>query len=97
MLDRQEILDYLQEYKAIKQKQYAIKRLGVFGSFARGEASEASDIDIVVDFEKSSMFALVAIKQDIEEYFHRHVDIVQIRERMNMLLKNRIQRDAIYV
>lgn len=36
-------------------------------------------------------------QQDIEEYFKHHVDIVQIRDRMNSLLKIRIQRDAIYV
>lgn len=43
------------------------------------------------------MFGLVAIKEDIEEYFKNHVDIVQIRDRMNSLLQKRIERDAIYV
>ena len=97
MLDQQDILNYLKTYKALKKDEYHIKRLGIFGSYARDEANHDSDIDIVVDFEKSTMFGLVAIKQDIEEYFKHHVDIVQIRDRMNSLLKTRIQRDAIYV
>jgi len=97
MLTKEEILEYLKVYKASKKEQYAIKRLGIFGSYARNEASEDSDIDIVVDFEKSTMFGLVAIKEDIEDYFNKHVDIVQIRERMNGLLKDRIQQDSIYV
>jgi predicted nucleotidyltransferase len=40
---------------------------------------------------------LVAIKEDIEEYFKKHVDIIQIRERMNSLLRERIEKEAIYV
>ena len=43
------------------------------------------------------MFGLVAIKEDIEEYFHTKVDIVQLRDRMNTLLKQRIEKEAIYV
>jgi len=97
MLKQKELLDYLKIYKALKKDEYNIKRLGIFGSYARDEANENSDIDIVVDFEKSTMFGLVAIKEDIEEYFKSHVDIVQIRDKMNALLKRRIQRDAIYV
>lgn len=97
MLNQEDILNYLKTYKALKGDEYHIKRLGIFGSYARNEASENSDIDIVVDFEKSTMFGLVAIKEDIEEYFKHHVDIVQIRDKMNALLKSRIQRDAIYV
>jgi len=97
MLHQAEILDFLKSYKQEKQDEYSIKRLGIFGSYARNEADENSDIDIVVDLEKTTMFGLVAIKEDIEEYFKSHVDIVQIREQMNTLLKNRIQRDAIYV
>jgi len=97
MLTQKEILEYLKTYKASKKEQYAIKRLGIFGSYARNEANVDSDIDIVVDFEKSTMFGLVAIKEDIEAYFNKHVDIVQIRERMNGLLKERIQKDGIYV
>lgn len=97
MLTQKEILDYLSAYKTLKKDEYGIKKLGLFGSFARDEAGENSDIDIVVDFEKSTMFGLIAIKQDTEEYFKNHVDIIQIRDKMNALLKKRIQRDAIYV
>ncbi len=97
MITQQDILSFLKKYKALKQDKYHIKELGLFGSYARGEANSESDIDIVVDLDKSTMFGLVAIKEDIEEYFKNHVDIVQIRDRMNSLLQKRIERDAIYV
>ncbi|RLA77039.1 MAG: nucleotidyltransferase [Epsilonproteobacteria bacterium] len=81
----------------IKITLFIIHYLSLFGSYARGEANSESDIDIVVDLDKSTMFGLVAIKEDIEEYFKNHVDIVQIRDRMNSLLQKRIERNAIYV
>lgn len=96
-MTRSEILDFLKEYKEKNSERYYIEQLGVFGSFARDEATSESDIDIVVKMSRSDMFALIGIKQDIEEYFKSKVDIVQLRERMNTLLKSRIYKEAIYV
>ena len=56
MLTTKELLESLKEYKALKKEVYHIKKLGIFGSYARGEAKEESDIDIVVDFEKADLF-----------------------------------------
>ena len=96
-MTQEEILNYLSTHKARFQKLYYVNKIGIFGSYARNEATPISDIDIVVDLKKSTMFGLVAIKEEIEEYFQTHVDIVQIRERMNGLLKERIEKEAIYV
>ena len=96
-MTQKQILDYLSEHKDRFEKLYAVNKIGIFGSYARNEATSSSDIDIVVDLKKSTMFGLVAIKEDIEEYFQTHVDIVQMRDRMNELLKERIQKEAIYV
>jgi len=96
-MTQQQILAYLSSHKARFQELYSVNKIGIFGSYARDEATPQSDIDIVVDLNKSTMFGLVAIKEDIEEYFHTHVDIVQIRERMNKVLKERIEKEAIYV
>ncbi len=96
-MTQKDILNYLSKHKKQFQKLYSVKKIGIFGSYARGEATPNSDIDIVVDLEKTTMFGLVAIKNEIEEYFQTHVDIVQIRDRMNTLLKKRIEKEAIYV
>ena len=96
-MTRSEILDFLEEYKKNNSEKYYIEQLGIFGSYARDEATSESDIDVVVKMTKPDMYALIGIKQDIEEYFKSKVDIVQIRERMNALLKSRIYKDAIYV
>ena len=96
-MTQKQILDYLSTHKERFEKLYNVNKIGIFGSYARNEATLSSDIDIVVDLKKSTMFGLVAIKNDIEEYFKTHVDIVQIRDRMNELLKKRIEQEAIYV
>ena len=70
--------------------------IGIFGSSARGDAHERSDVDIVVELERPDLFHLIGIKQDLEEKLNRHVDIVRYREKMNAFLKRRIEREAIY-
>ena len=56
-----------------------------------------SDIDVVVELEKQDLFALMGIKQDLEEALSQPVDVVSYRENMNKFLKNRIQEEAVYV
>ncbi|MCG8337456.1 MAG: nucleotidyltransferase domain-containing protein [Proteobacteria bacterium] len=76
---------------------YNLTKLGVFGSFARNEQSDVSDLDIVVELARSNMFDLIGIKQEIEEQLNLPVDIVQYREKMNSFLKRRIDNDALYL
>jgi len=97
MLTQKDILRYLSEHKAEFQKKYQVERIGLFGSYATGNADHESDIDIVIDLRKTTLSALVGIKNEIESYFHTHVDVIQYRERMNSFLKARIERDTIYV
>ncbi len=64
---KEKIKDILQNYN--------IKRAGIYGSYARGEANKSSDIDIIVELNKKSLFELVGVKQDIEEVTGLEVDI----------------------
>jgi len=97
VLKTEEILQYLKEYKALKKESYSINKLGIFGSYARGEAKEDSDIDIVVDFKKADLFNQISIMQELEKKFNKHVDVTALWKRMNPKLLSRIQKDAIYV
>ena len=92
-------IDYLQllrQYKAKVADKYGIKRIGIFGSVARGEQTPDSDVDIVVDLVKPHLFYLVHIKDELQTLFGCPVDIVRERENMDSLLKTNIQRDGIY-
>lgn len=94
---REELLDFLRSRKKSFAEEFSVTRLGIFGSYARGEARDDSDIDIVVELEKPDLFALIGIKQAVEDVFGVRVDVVRLRERMNEVLRRRIDRDAIYV
>ena len=91
-----DIIPILREYKIKNRDKYHIINIGVFGSSARRDMDEHSDVDIVVELESPDMFHLIGIKQDLEEQLNRPVDILRYREKMNASLKRRIEREAIY-
>jgi len=92
-----EVLQILARFQTRRQDKFGIVRLGVFGSVARDRASEASDVDIVVELERPDLLILVGVKQELEELLHVPTDIVRYREGMNPYLKRRIEQEAIYV
>ena len=91
------IIEKIRSQKRELQERYAIKKIGLFGSFAKNSQKEDSDIDIVVQLEKQDLFQIIGIKQDLENEFHRPVDVISYREKMNPFLKDRIDHEAIYV
>ena len=94
---RAEILKILKTFKEDCAGQYGILALGIFGSAARDEAKEDSDIDIVVKLKKQDLFNMIGIKQDLEETLHMPVDVISYREQMNAFLKTRIDKEVLYV
>jgi predicted nucleotidyltransferase len=96
-MEKDEIIRALRSFIALNRDRYEIIRLGVFGSAARDDMNEQSDIDVVVVLGKPDLFYLVGIKQDLEEKFRRPVDIVRYRDTMNEFLKKRIDKEAVYV
>jgi len=78
MVDSSQILNYLSSNKARFKKDYHLIRIGVFGSVARGDQNENSDIDLVVEFEDNTS-DLHTIKQqlrnEIQSKFNLPVDI----------------------
>jgi len=80
-IDKTNILNYLKEHYSEFKNKYNVEKIGLFGSYARDEATENSDIDIFVKM-KPSLFDMVAIKEQIENDLNRKVDI--IREHKNI-------------
>lgn len=96
-INRTRIVSFISEHRAEFERRFGVSKIGVFGSYAREEAKDDSDIDVVVELEKPDMFYLIGIKRAIEEAFGRKVDVVRLRDGMNMALRRRIERDVIYV
>jgi len=96
-MNENEIYKELKKYINTCQYRKRIKKFGIFGSVARGDISNDSDIDIFVDLSPVKAFDLIGIKQDIEKITGKHVDIVAIRDKMNPFLKSRIENEGIIV
>jgi len=97
MNSKQEYINLLSDFKTKRGFVYGINRIGIFGSVARGEQSEKSDIDIYYEGEPLSLFKIMALKNELETMLKCTVDIVRLREKMNKVLKNKIQKEGIYV
>ena len=92
MLSTIEYLSLLRKYMRENAVKYGISRMGIFGSVARGEQHDGSDVDICVE-----IFTLVHIKEELEKLFKCPVDVVRLRNNMDELLRNCINKDGIYV
>lgn len=86
----------LRDYMTKNAAKYGIIRMGIFGSVARGEQKEDSDVDICLETSTPNMFALVHIKEELQVLFGCNVDIIRVREHMDALLRSRIEKESIY-
>lgn len=93
-----EILQIFHAHKGEYAERYGVKRLVVFGSAARGEQRENSDVDICYESDRiPTLLSLDRLQHELETLMECPVDLVRIRERMNPRLKARILKEAIYV
>jgi len=74
-----DILATLSEQRTILSRRYPIRRLALFGSWARGEAREDSDIDVLVEVDPSIGLRFVDIGEELERALGRRVDLVSRR------------------
>jgi hypothetical protein len=95
MLTLQNILQTLRTHMPELQKKYPIGRLGVFGSYARGEADEKSDIDIAVEINGPMGLSFIAMADEIEDLFGRKTDVVPLRSIKPKYLQS-VQKEIVY-
>jgi uncharacterized protein len=94
---REQVLEILRKYKERNHERLQFVKIGVFGSAAKDSFTDKSDVDIVVDHIEPDLYILASIKDDLENDFGRKVDIFRFRNEMNIFLKKRIEREAVYV
>jgi predicted nucleotidyltransferase len=92
--NREEILKILEKNQNVIRG-YGVRRLGLFGSCARGECNEVSDLDFVVEFEKKSFDAYMDLKLLLEKLFDCQVDLV-ISDSIKPRLRSLILGEAIH-
>ncbi len=79
-------------------KEFDPQKVGIFGSFARGENNKGSDIDILVEFKKiPSLLALIKLENDLSEILGTKVDLVTTGALKNKRIKKSIKKDLISI
>jgi len=90
-----EIEAILREQKPILRERFKVEEIGVFGSYARGEASKESDIDIIVEFYEPIGWEFVDLKEFLEAILGKEVDLVT-RNALKPQLKSEILSEVVY-
>jgi len=96
-MDKDQYINILSDFLKKRGTVYGISKIGIFGSVARGEQKEGSDIDICYEGEPLSLLKVSALKEELENTLCIHVDIVRVRKSMNQLLKSKIEKEGFYV
>ena len=99
MLTRQDILSFLRDNKEYLQKHFHLTKVGIFGSFARDEQKQDSDIDLLIEREpdaKNIFDTDWELKELLKKQFNREVDICT-EKYIKPYARFYILRDAIYV
>jgi predicted nucleotidyltransferase len=93
---REEILDLLSKTKPELESRYKVQRIALFGSYARGDQSPDSDVDILVEVDPSIGLAFVDLAERIEEVLGLPVELVSHRAVKPNKMKS-VEQDLIYV
>jgi len=96
MLNKTTILTFLAQHKEFLHKEFGVKNIGLFGSYARGEETAASDVDLVVELEIRSFSKRMALKYYLEEQFSVRVDVISVFG-IRPYMWEFIKQDVLYV
>ena len=92
-----EIETILKAHRHELEEKFGVKDIGIFGSYARGEAKETSDVDILFDFYKvPSLFKFIELEEYLEELLGVRVDLV-LKSALKPKISEYVMKEVIYV
>jgi len=95
-MTRDAVLSILKAQKPVLVREMGVKSIGLFGSIAREEAGEESDIDILVDMEAPDFQKLMAVKILLENQLGRPVDLHRKGPHLRQYFLERIESEIVY-
>jgi len=95
MYTLQSILTKLRQYKPELERKYPVTNIGVFGSYARGEATDKSDIDIAVEIDGVMGLSFVTMADEIESLFGIKTDVISKRSIKPEYL-HQVEKEIVY-
>lgn len=93
----EEIQQLLKQSKSVLQENYKVTELGIFGSYVRGEQTEESDVDVLIDYEKApTLFKLVELRSYLSELMGIKVDVVT-KKGLKPKIRERVLSEVVYL
>jgi predicted nucleotidyltransferase len=96
MLSRNDILTKLQSVKPALHEKYSVKAMALFGSYSRNDNTADSDIDLLVDFDKTIGIRFIDLADELEEILRHKVDLISAKA-IKPKYFQAIKPDLIYV
>jgi len=90
------ILNFLKTHENELREKYSIVKLGLFGSYATGEATDESDIDLYAEFEDKKFKNIAGAWNYLEKKFGKKIDLFYSHKNMRPSLKESIENEVIY-
>lgn len=91
------ILDFLKEHKDELHQKFGLTKIGLFGSYARGDENIESDIDLAIEISsKNSFRSFFELKNYLEDNFHKKVDL-GIESSLKPIVREYVSKEIIYV
>lgn len=95
MMTKNDILNKLSDLKPILSRDYAVKQIGLFGSFSDDSNTDESDIDLLVEFERPIGWKFFSLEIYLESIFGRKIDLVT-KNALKEQIKDRILKQVKY-
>jgi predicted nucleotidyltransferase len=92
---KEEIKETLKRLKPTLREKFKVKEIGIFGSYVRGEESEESDVDILVEFSEPIGWEFIDLMEFLERILGRKVDLVTVRA-LKPQFKDKILKEVVY-
>lgn len=95
---KEQLVNYLKEHKQEFMDSYGVTKIGIFGSAARDELQETSDIDIAIEMipEKKNLQNFLGFKRLLEQQFGRRVDL-GMESALKPVVRASIRKEIVYV
>jgi predicted nucleotidyltransferase len=96
-MTRDQILDFLKQHKQEMHDRFGVIKIGLFGSYARGDAREDSDIDIAVELEGVRLFRkFFALESFLKSNLQKDIDL-GIESTLKSIVRERVAKEIQYV
>ena len=89
------VIEVLRRHEREIKERYGVRRIGVFGSYVRGDQKKESDIDILVEFEEPTFDNFMNLSLYLERLFGRKVDLVTIKG-LSPYISSIVEREVVW-